>query len=46
MRYVYEIANPESCLRRLNRMLLTWKSGSGLAAQVYDAGTGDACTSQ
>jgi hypothetical protein len=32
--------NPHLVSLGANNMLLTWKSGSGLAAQIYDAGTG------
>jgi hypothetical protein len=32
--------NPHLVSYGTNKMLLTWKSGSGLAAQVYDAGSG------
>ncbi len=38
--------NPHLVPYGANRMLLTWKSGSSLAAQVYDAGTGATVGSQ
>ena len=33
--------NPHLVAYGTDKMLLTWKSGTGMAAQVYDAGTGD-----
>lgn len=38
--------NPHLVSYGANRMLLTWKSGSGLAAQVYDASSGAAVGGQ
>jgi len=38
--------NPHLVAYGANKMLLTWKSGTGIAAQVYDAGTGDAVGAQ
>jgi hypothetical protein len=35
------VQNPHLVAYGPNRMLLTWKSGSGMAAQVYDSGTGE-----
>jgi hypothetical protein len=32
--------NPHLVAYGTSRMLLTWKSGTGMAAQVYDSGTG------
>lgn len=38
--------NPHLVALGANDMLLTWKSGSGLAAQIYDAGSGAAVGAQ
>jgi len=38
--------NPHLVSLGANRMLLTWKSGTSLAAQVYDSGTGDTVGAQ
>jgi hypothetical protein len=35
------VQNPHLVAYGPSRMLLTWKSGSGTAAQIYDSGTGD-----
>jgi hypothetical protein len=38
--------NPHLVAYGASKMLLTWKSGTGMAAQVYDSGTGDAVGAQ
>ncbi|MBN2572939.1 MAG: hypothetical protein JXP73_00100 [Deltaproteobacteria bacterium] len=43
---VSTVQNPHLVAYGPNHMLLTWKSGSGMAAQVYDSGSGEAVGEQ